>query len=126
MSLGSDYGPPDDPDAMAIDRAVQLGVARRSSPPATPVTATTSAAPRATRPRGIGVAATNDGYGVFDGWQVSPRPVSSTAPGPGCGRSPTTRTTKGDITGDLVNAPAGNEDACAPLPAGSATGKILR
>jgi len=33
--------------------------------------------------------------------------------------------TKPDVSGDLIAAPAGDEDACQPLPAGYATGRVL-
>ena len=68
-------------------------------------------------PRGIGVAATNDGYGVFDGWQVlSPAGlVDGTRPGL---RSIAYTGQEPDSPATWLTTPAGNEDACAPLPDG--------
>jgi subtilisin family serine protease len=129
LSLGSNYGLADDADAMAVDRAMQLGmlavVAAGNAGDSYDIGGSPGNAPR-----GIGVAASNDGYGVFDGWQVvSPAGlVDGTRPGL---RSVAYRdtddagVTKPDVTGDLLTTPAGNEGACAPLPAGYATGKIL-
>ena len=129
LSLGSDYFLPDDADAMAVDKAMQLGMLA--------VVAATNGgdiydiggAP-GSAPRGIGVAATNDGYGVFDGWRVvSPAGVvDGVRPGM---RSVAYSDTdpagavKPDLTGQLIAAPAGDEDACTALPAGYAAGKVL-
>jgi len=129
LSLGSDYGLADDADAMAIDQAMELGmlavVAAGNAGDSYDIGGSPGNAPR-----GIGVAATNDGYGIFDGWQVTAPAglVDGVRPGlrsiaysdlddNGVG--------KPDVTGDLIAAPADNSDACAPLPAGYATGRIL-
>ncbi len=129
LSLGSDYGLADDADSMAIDRAMELGMLAVLAAGNAGDSYDIGGSP-GNAPRGIGVAATNDGYGVFDGWQVTApeglldgvRPglrsiaYSDTAPD---------GTTKPDVTGDLVLPPAGNESACAALSAGYATGRIL-
>jgi subtilisin family serine protease len=128
LSLGSDYGVADDADAMAIDRAMQLGVVAVVAAGNAGDSYDIGGSP-GNAPRGIGVAATNDGYGVFDGWQATAPAGVVDGVRPGL-RSVAYRdsdggVTKPDMTGALINAPAGDEDACAPLPAGYATGKIL-
>ncbi|MFC7573458.1 hypothetical protein ACFQX8_14205 [Klenkia terrae] len=74
------------------------------------------------------MAASNDGYGVFDGWQVTAPDGVVDGVRPGLRSQAYSDTddagaTKPDVTGDLVYAPAGNESACAPLPAGYAAGR---
>ena len=129
LSLGSDYGLADDADALAIDRAMELGmlavVAAGNAGDSYDIGGSPGNAPR-----GIGVAATNDGYGIFDGWKVvSPaglvdgvrpglRSIAYSDLGSDGVRKP-------DVTGDLIATPADNPDACRPLPAGYATGKVL-
>ncbi len=70
LSLGSDYGLADDADSMAVDRAVQLGVLAVLAAGNAGDSYDIGGSP-GNAPRGIGVAASNDGYGVFDGWQVT-------------------------------------------------------
>jgi subtilisin family serine protease len=122
LSLGSDYGLADDADAMAIDRAMQQGVLAVVAAGNAGDSYDIGGSP-GNAPRGIGVAATNDGYGVFDGWQVLEPAGLVEGTRPGLRSQAYTGTA--DITGDLIAAPAGNEDACAALPAGYATGRIL-
>lgn len=122
LSLGSDYGLADDADAMAIDRAMQLGVLAVVAAGNAGDSYDIGGSP-GNAPRGIGVAATNDGYGVFDGWQVLSPAGLVDGTRPGLRSQAYTGTT--DITGDLLNTPADDADACAPLPAGYAAGKIL-
>ncbi|KQS73230.1 S8 family serine peptidase [Modestobacter sp. Leaf380] len=129
LSLGSDYGLADDADSVAIDRAMELGMLAVLAAGNAGDSYDIGGSP-GNAPRGIGVAASNDGYGVFDGWQV-------TAPtGVVDGVRPGLRSiaysdrdaagaTKPDVTGDLLLPPAGNESACAPIPAGYATGRVL-
>ncbi|WP_109504729.1 S8 family serine peptidase [Klenkia soli] len=129
LSLGSDYGLADDADSMAVDRAMQLGMLTVLAAGNAGDSYDIGGSP-GNAPRGIGVAASNDGYGVFDGWQVTSSEglVDGTRPGlRSIAYSDTddSGATKPDVTGDLVLATAGNESACAPLPAGYATGKIL-
>ena len=71
MSLGSDYGPADDPENAVIDELAEQRRARRSSPPATPATSPTSVARRATRSRSLAVASTVDAYQLRDGLKVN-------------------------------------------------------
>jgi subtilisin family serine protease len=129
LSLGSDYGLADDADAMAVDRAMQLGVIAVLAAGNAGDSYDIGGSP-GNAPRGIAVAATNDGYGVFDGWQVlSPDGlVDGTRPGlrsQAYSDTDDSGAPKPDVTGDLVAAPADDADACAPLPAGYAAGKIL-
>ncbi|MBB3678474.1 subtilisin family serine protease [Modestobacter versicolor] len=129
LSLGSDYGLADDADALALDRAMKMGVLAVASAGNAGDSYDIGGSP-GNAPRAIGVAATNDGFGVFDGWQVtSPAGlVDGTRPGlrsVAYSDRAADGSVKPDVTGALVNTPAGNEDACAPLPAGYATGRIL-
>ncbi|MEI4272813.1 S8 family serine peptidase [Klenkia sp. LSe6-5] len=129
LSLGSDYGLADDADSLAIDRAMQLGMLTVLAAGNAGDSYDIGGSP-GNAPRGIGVAASNDGYGVFDGWQVTAPAglVDGTRPGL---RSiaysdvDEAGATEPDVTGDLLLPPAGNESACAPLPAGYADGRIL-
>lgn len=129
LSLGSDYGLADDADSMAIDRAMELGMLAVLAAGNAGDSYDIGGSP-GNAPRGIGVAASNDGYGVFDGWQVtSPAGLlDGTRPGlrsVAYSDTDANGATKPDVTGDLVYAPAGNEGACSALPAGYAAGKIL-
>ncbi|SSC24887.1 Peptidase S8, subtilisin-related, partial [Klenkia terrae] len=129
LSLGSDYGLADDADSMAIDQAMQLGMLAVLAAGNAGDSYDIGGSP-GNAPRGIGVAASNDGYGVFDGWQVTAPDGVVDGVRPGLRSQAYSDTddagaTKPDVTGDLVYAPAGNESACAPLPAGYAAGEIL-
>ncbi|MPQ97324.1 S8 family serine peptidase [Modestobacter sp. I12A-02628] len=129
LSLGSDYGLADDADAMAAEAASAAGMLVVMSAGNAGDSYDIGGSP-GNAPRGIGVAATNDGYGVFDGWQVTAPAglVDGVRPGLRSVAYPDTDeagAVRPDLTGDLLAAPAGNEDACAPLPAGYATGRVL-
>jgi len=129
LSLGSDYGLADDADSLAIDQAMQLGMLTVLAAGNAGDSYDIGGSP-GNAPRGIGVAASNDGYGVFDGWQVTAPAglVDGTRPGlrsQAYSDVDEAGTVKPDVTGDLLLPPAGNESACAPLPAGYATGRIL-
>ncbi|MSW65470.1 MAG: S8 family serine peptidase, partial [Actinobacteria bacterium] len=129
LSLGSDYGLADDADSMAIDQAMQLGMLAVLAAGNAGDSYDIGGSP-GNAPRGIGVAASNDGYGIFDGWSVTSPEGLLDGVRPGLRSQAYSDTdasgaTKPDVTGDLVLAPAGNESACAPLPAGYATGRIL-
>src|SRR3954454_12725524 len=121
LSLGSDYFLADDADAMAIDRAMQLGMLAVVAAGNAGDNYDIGGSP-GNAPRGIGVAASNDGYGVFDGWQVVSPPGLVDGVRPGL-RSVAYSDTddagavKPDLTGELIAAPAGDEDACTALPA---------
>ena len=129
LSLGSDYGLADDADALAIDQAMELGmlavVAAGNAGDSYDIGGSPGNAPR-----GIGVAASNDGYGVFDGWRVLDPAglLEGTRPGlrsVAYADLDESGAVRPDVTGDLIAAPAGNEDACAALPAGYAAGRVL-
>ncbi len=129
LSLGSDYGLADDADAMAVERAMELGMLTVLSAGNAGDSYDIAGSP-GNAPRSIAVAATNDGFGVFDGWQVTA--PADLVPGvrPGLRSVAYSDTdaagaTKPDVVGDLIAAPAGNEAACEPLPAGYAAGRIL-
>ncbi|MCZ2829513.1 S8 family serine peptidase [Modestobacter sp. VKM Ac-2986] len=116
LSLGSDYGLADDADAMVADEAMAHGMlvvlAAGNAGDAYDIGGSPGNAPR-----GIGVAASNDGYGVFDGWRVDSPAGVIDGVRPGL-RSLAYEGT-GDVTGPLVLPPAGHEDGCT-LPAGYA------
>jgi subtilisin family serine protease len=114
LSLGSDYGLADDADAMVADAAMAHGMlvvlAAGNAGDSYDIGGSPGNAPRS-----IGVAASNDGYGVFDGWQVdSPAGIVD---GVRPGLRSIAYTGTGDVTGPLVLPPAGHEDGCT-LPAG--------
>ncbi|MGY1842226.1 S8 family peptidase [Modestobacter sp. SYSU DS0875] len=69
LSLGSDYGLADDADAVVANEAMKHGMLVVMSAGNAADSFDISGSP-GNAPRGIGVAASNDGYGIFDGWQV--------------------------------------------------------
>ena len=129
LSLGTDYGLPDDAEALAVEQAAELGVIAVLSAGNAADSYDISGSPNSA-PRSISVAATNDGYGVFDGWQVvAPAGLlEGTRPGlrsVAYSDVDDAGATRPDVTGDLIATPAENADACAPLPEGYAAGRIL-
>jgi hypothetical protein len=120
---------PDDAQAMAVNRAVELGVVAVLSSGNAGDSYDIGGSP-GNAARGIAVAASNDGFGVFDGWQVTAPADLLTGVRPGLrsvaySDTDASGATKPDVAGDLIAAPAGDADACQPLPAGYATGRIL-
>jgi subtilisin family serine protease len=118
LSLGTDYGVADDADALAADAAMANGMLVVSAAGNAGDSYDIGGSP-GNAPRGIGVAASNDGYGVFDGWQV----VSGGGP---TGVRPGLRslaysdtlpdgTVRPDLTAPVV-LPKGGDDptACSP------------
>jgi subtilisin family serine protease len=120
LSLGSDFGSPEDADAIAMNRAAELGI--------TPVVASgnagdlynTGGSP-GNAVRAVGVAATDDGFAVVDGLKVeAPAAIAGTYPG------------ELSVAYDYANKPGvtsapvaeklsvGNEDGCLPLSAADA------
>jgi subtilisin family serine protease len=116
LSLGSDYGLADDADAMVADQAMAHGMLVVMAAGNAGDSYDIGGSP-GNAPRGIGVAASNDGYGVFDGWRVDSPAGVVDGVRPGL-RSIAYQGT-GDVTGPLVLPPAGHEDGCT-LPAGYA------
>ncbi|HEY9475390.1 MAG TPA: S8 family serine peptidase [Mycobacteriales bacterium] len=120
LSLGSDFGSPEDSDSIAMDNAAKLGIV--------PVVASgnagdlynTGGSP-GDAVRAIGVAATDDGFAVVDGLKInSPASIAGNQPGelsvaydyvkkPGVTNAPL-----------AVKLSAGNEDGCEPLSAADA------
>ena len=119
LSLGSDYGLADDADAMAANAAMEAGMLVVLAAGNAGDSYDIGGSP-GNAPRGIGVAATNDGFGVFDGL-LAPGVLEGVRPG----LRSVAYTGTADLTGELVATPADNADACAPLPAGYATGRVL-
>ena len=127
LSLGSDYGLADDADAMAADQAMANGMLVVMSAGNAGDSYDIGGSP-GNAPRGIGVAASNDGYGVFDGWQV----VSGGGPAgirPGL-RSVAYSDVEGteqrpDVTAPVTLPIAGDDPAgCAPWT-GDYSGQIV-
>jgi subtilisin family serine protease len=122
LSLGSDYGLADDADAMAANQAMAHGMLVVMAAGNAGDSYDIGGSP-GNAPRGIGVAASNDGYGVFDGWQVTSPPGVVEGIRPGLRSIAYTGTT--DITAPVVLPVAGDDPtACAPLT-GDYTGRIL-
>ncbi|MGY5885733.1 S8 family serine peptidase [Modestobacter lacusdianchii] len=128
LSLGSEYGLADDADAMVANEAMARGMLVVMSAGNSGDSYDIGGSP-GNAPRGIGVAASNDGYGVFDGWQV----VSGGGP---TGIRPGLRSiaysdldeagnVKPDVTGPVVLPEAGDDPTgCAPW-SGDYTGEIV-
>ncbi len=120
LSLGSDFGSPQDADSIAMNNAARLGIV--------PVVASgnagdvynTGGSP-GNAVRAVGVAATDDGFAVVDGLKVdAPASIAGNQPGelsvaynyvnkPGVTNAPL-----------AVKLSAGNEDGCEPLSAADA------
>lgn len=122
LSLGSDYGLADDADAMAADEAAAKGMLVVMAAGNAGDSYDIGGSP-GNAPRGIGVAASNDGYGVFDGWQVvSPAGVVD---GIRPGLRSVAYSGTGDITAPVALPVAGDDPtACSP-PTGDYSGRIL-
>ncbi|SDX67092.1 PA domain-containing protein [Modestobacter sp. DSM 44400] len=122
LSLGSDYGVADDADALAADQAMANGILVVMAAGNAGDSYDIGGSP-GNAPRSIGVAASNDGYGVFDGWQVvSPAGVVD---GIRPGLRSVTYTGIADITAPVASPVAGDDPtACAPLT-GDYAGQIL-
>ncbi|HEX5496423.1 MAG TPA: S8 family serine peptidase [Mycobacteriales bacterium] len=127
LSLGSDFGSPEDSDSIAMNNAAELGIV--------PVVASgnagdlynTGGSP-GNAVRAVGVAATDDGFAVVDGLKVdSPAAIAGNQPG------------ELSVAYDYVNKPgitnaplavklsAGNEDGCdalSPEDAAKVAGKV--
>ncbi|WP_052091593.1 S8 family peptidase [Modestobacter caceresii] len=128
LSLGSDYGLADDADAMVANEAMEHGMLVVMSAGNAGDSYDIGGSP-GNAPRGIGVAASNDGYGIFDGWQV----VSGGGPS---GIRPGLRSIaysdrdeagelEPDLTGPVVLPEAGDDPTgCAPW-SGDYTGEIV-
>ena len=128
LSLGSTYGLPDDADATLANEAMAHGMLVVMSAGNSGDSYDIGGSP-GNAPRGIGVAASNDGYGVFDGWQV----VSGGGPE---GLRPGLRSVaysdrdeagnlKPDVTGPVTLPEAGDDPTgCSPW-SGDYTGEIV-
>ncbi len=128
LSLGSDYGLADDADAMVANEAMARGMLVVMSAGNAGDSYDIGGSP-GNAPRGIGVAASNDGYGVFDGWQV----VSGGGPE---GVRPGLRSVsysdldesgavKPDVTGPVVLPEAGDDPTGCASWSGDYSGEIV-
>ena len=113
LSLGSDYGRPTTPTRWPSTTRRAAGRALRRRRRQRRRLYDTGGSP-GNAPRGIGVAATIDGYSVFDGWQVIAPAGLVAGIRPGL-RSAAYSDTAADVPSrspaTWPNTPAGNEDA---------------
>lgn len=125
LSLGSDYGLADDGDTVIVNRAAGLGVSMVLSAGNAGDTFDIGGSP-GNAPRAITVAASNDGFGVFDGWQIVNKPdLFEPDVRPGLRSVAYTTPTPNGVQGDLVLPVAGDDpSACTELD-GDYTGKFL-
>ncbi|GAB4080141.1 S8 family serine peptidase [Modestobacter muralis] len=128
LSLGSTYGLPDDADATLANEAMAHGMLVVMSAGNSGDNYDIGGSP-GNAPRGIGVAASNDGHGVFDGWQV----VSGGGPD---GVRPGLRSVsysdrdeagdvKPDVTGPVTLPEAGDDPAACSPWSGDYSGEIV-
>ena len=125
LSLGSDYGLADDGDTVIVNRAAELGVSMVLSAGNAGDTFDIGGSP-GNAPRAISVAASNDGFGVFDGWRIiDPEDFFDAEIRPGLRSVAFTTPTPNGVTGELVLPEDGDDtSACTPLD-GDYTGKFL-
>ena len=116
LSLGSDYGLADDGDTVVVNRAAELGVSMVLSAGNAGDTFDIGGSP-GNAPRAITVAASNDGFGVIDGWQILNKPdLFDPDIRPGLRSLAYVTPTPDGVQGELVNPVAGDDPtACTPL-----------
>lgn len=125
LSLGSDFGLADDADTLVANRASQLGMLMVIASGNAGDTFDVGGSP-GNAPRALTVAASNDGYGIFDGWQItSPAGVFDPAIRPGLRSVAYVTPTPDGVSGELALPVDGDDPtACDPLT-GDYTGKYL-
>ncbi len=125
LSLGSDYGLADDGDTVVVNRAAELGVSMVLSAGNAGDTFDVGGSP-GNAPRAITVAATNDGFGVFDGWRIVNKPeLFDPDIRPGLRSVAYTTPTPTGVRGELaLPVPTDDETACTELD-GDYSGKFL-
>ncbi|MDQ4039281.1 MAG: S8 family serine peptidase [Actinomycetota bacterium] len=125
LSLGSDYGLPDDGDSVIVNRAAELGISMVLSSGNAGDTFDVGGSP-GNAARAITVAASNDGFGIFDGWRIVNKPeLFEPDIRPGLRSVAFTTPTPNGVQGELeVPIPTDDETACTPLE-GDYTGKFL-
>lgn len=125
LSLGSDYGLADDGDTVVVNRAAELGVSMVLSAGNAGDTFDIGGSP-GNAPRAITVAASNDGFGVFDGWRIiDPEGFFDPEIRPGLRSVAYTTPTPNGVTGELALPVEGDDEtACTELD-GDYTGQFL-
>lgn len=126
LSLGSDFGLADDGDTVIVNRAAELGVSMVLSAGNAGDTFDIGGSP-GNAARAITVAASNDGFGVFDGWRIVNKPdLFDPDIRPGLRSVAFATPTPAGVTGTLVLPRAGDDPtACTPLTKNAYTGKFL-
>ncbi|MBA3340049.1 MAG: S8 family serine peptidase [Geodermatophilaceae bacterium] len=126
LSLGSDFGLADDGDTVIVNRAAELGVSMVLSAGNAGDTFDVGGSP-GNAARAITVAASDDGFGIFDGWQIVNKPeLFDPDIRPGLRSVLFATPTPNGVQGDLVlPIPGDDPTACAPLTKNAYTGKFL-
>ena len=123
LSLGSSFAPQDDADGMLAGELMDLGVMMVLSAGNSGDSYDASGAP-GNNPDVLSVAASDDGFAVFDGWQIINRP-DLFEPDIRPGLRSVVFEGEGDHTGDLVlPVPGDDPTACSPL-SGNYDGQFL-
>jgi subtilisin family serine protease len=117
MSLGSDYGRPDDPTAVASDNAAQAGVIVVAAAGNAGDSYYIHGSP-ASSSYALSVASSDDGAQVVDGFVVT-SPAATAGPKPARLASAYPWTDRPPVTGDLVYLPGAGTATGCNLPAGS-------
>ncbi|MGI8529401.1 MAG: S8 family serine peptidase, partial [Geodermatophilaceae bacterium] len=123
LSLGATYGLPDDADGVLAGRLQELGMMMVFSAGNSGDTYDVNGSP-GNNPNVLSVAASDDGFAVFDGWEIVNRP-DLFEPDIRPGLRSVAFEGEGDHTGDLVlPVPGDDPTACSPL-SGDYSGQFL-
>ena len=123
LSLGATYGLPDDADSVLSGQLQELGVMTVYSAGNSGDTYDVGGSP-GNNPKVLAVAASDDGFAVFDGWEIVNQPELFD-PDVRPGLRSVVYEGNGDYTGDLVlPVPGDDPTACTPL-SGDYSGKAL-
>ncbi|MBA2390886.1 MAG: S8 family serine peptidase, partial [Geodermatophilaceae bacterium] len=123
LSLGATYGLPDDADGVLAGELQELGMMMVFSAGNSGDTFDVNGSP-GNNPNVLSVAATDDGFAVFDGWQIINKPELF-EPDIRPGLRSVAFEGEGDHTGDLVlPVPGDDPTACTPL-SGDYSGQFL-
>jgi len=124
LSLGSAYGMADDGDSVVVNRAAELGVSMVVSAGNAGDTFDIGSSP-GNASRAITVAASNDGFGTFDGWRVDDPTLFDPDIRPGPRSAGYLTPTPNGVQGDLALPIVGDDpSACEELD-GDYSGKFL-
>lgn len=124
LSLGSDFGDPSDPDAVAINNAVDTGVIAALSAGNSADTFYITGNPGVAA-KALSVASIQDALDTYDGFRVD-APASIAGPKPGSESAVFDWTGKPPVSGNLVYPPAQRSgcEAFTPANAGLLAGNI--